>query len=113
VKVLTQHPNNNIIKMQVTGALAVPVLRHSIGIINWHQELRTLARKTSKLLTIHGHHYPKAELDRLYVPRKQGGRGLMRLEEAYIITITKLMEYVDSTEDRLIQIVRTHKNNAN
>jgi hypothetical protein len=35
----------------------------------------------------------------------------MQLEEAYIIEITKLMAYIDSTEDSLIQIVRTHQNN--
>jgi repressor of nif and glnA expression len=48
----------------------------------------------------------------LYVSRKYGGRGLMQLQEAYIIEITKLMEYVDSTEDPLIQIVRRHQNNT-
>jgi hypothetical protein len=32
----------------------------------------------------------------------------MVLEEAYIIQITKLIEYVDSTEDPLIQIVIMH-----
>lgn len=37
----------------------------------------------------------------------------MQLEEAYIIEITKLMEYVDSNEDPLIQIVRTHQHNTN
>jgi hypothetical protein len=31
----------------------------------------------------------------LYVPRKQGGRGLMQVEEAYIVEITKLVEYAD------------------
>jgi hypothetical protein len=36
----------------------------------------------------------------------------MQLEEAYIIEITKLMEYVDST-DPLIQIVRMRQNNNN
>jgi hypothetical protein len=35
----------------------------------------------------------------------------MQLEEVCTIEITKLMEYVDSTEDPLIQIVRTHQNN--
>jgi hypothetical protein len=35
---------------------------------------------------------------------------LSKLEEAYIIEITKLMEYVDSTEDSLIKVVRTHQN---
>ena len=37
----------------------------------------------------------------------------MQFEEAYLIEITKLMEYVDSTEDPLIQIVTTHQNNTN
>jgi hypothetical protein len=60
-------------KIQPTGALAVSVLRYSFGIINWHQEeWRKLERKTRKLLTIHGQHHPKADVDRLYVPRKQG-----------------------------------------
>jgi hypothetical protein len=34
-------------KIQATGLLAVPVLRYSFGIINWHQEeLQKLDRKT-------------------------------------------------------------------
>jgi hypothetical protein len=74
---------NNI---QTLGVLAVPVLRYSFGIINWHQEeLPKLDRKTRRLLTIHGQQHPKADVDRLYVPRKQGGKGLMQLEEDYII----------------------------
>ena len=48
----------------------------------------------------------------LYVPRKQGGTGLMQLEAAHAIEITKLMEYVDRKEDPLIQVVRTHQNNT-
>jgi len=59
---------NNI---QANGSLAVPVLRYSFGIINWHQEeLQKLDPKTRKLLTIDGQHHPKADVDRLYVPRK-------------------------------------------
>jgi hypothetical protein len=101
-------------KIQTIGALVVPVPRYCFGIINWRQEeLRKLHRETKKLLTIHGQHHPKADVDRFYVPRKEGARGLMQLEEAYIIEITKLMEYVDSTEDPLIQIFRKHQNNTN
>ena len=63
-------------KIQATGSLAVPVLRYSFVIFNWQQEeLQKLDQKTRKLLTIHGQHHPKADVDRLYVPRKQGGRG--------------------------------------
>ena len=68
--------------------------------------------ETRKLLTIHGQHHPKADVDRLYVPRKQGGRGLMQLEAAHAVKITKLAEYVDRKEDPLIQVVRTHQHNT-
>ena len=91
----------------------MPVLRYSFGIINWHQEeLQELDRKTGKLLTIHGQHHPKADVDRLYVPRKQGGMGLMQLEAAHALEITKLVEYVDRKEDPLLQGVRTHQHNT-
>jgi len=100
-------------KIKATGSLAVKVLRYSSGIFNWHQEeLQKLDQKTRKLLTIHGQHHPKADVDRLYVPRKQGGRGLMQLETAHVVEITKLAEYIDRKEDPLIQVVRTHKHNT-
>jgi hypothetical protein len=100
-------------KIQLMGSLAVPVLRYNFGIVIWHQEeLRKLHQKTRKLLTIHGHHHPKADIDRLYVPRKQGGRGLMQLEIVYAVEITKLVEYVDRKEDPLIQVVRTYQHNT-
>jgi hypothetical protein len=57
--------------MQATGSLVVPVLRYSFGIINWHQEeIQKLDRKTRKMLTIYGQHHPRADIDRLHVPRK-------------------------------------------
>ena len=100
-------------KIQAIGSLAVPVLRYSFGIVNWHQEeQQKLDRKTRKLLTIHGQHHPKADVDHLYVSRKQGGRGLMQVEAAHAVEITKLVEYIDRKEDPLIQVVRTHQHNT-
>ena len=100
-------------KIQAIGSLAVPLLRYSFVIVNWHQEeLQKLDRKTRKLLIIHGQHHPKADVGSFYVPRKQGGGGLMHLEAAHAVEITKLVEYVDRKEDPLIQVVRTHQHNA-
>jgi len=70
-------------KIQAMASLAVPLLRYHFGIINWCQdEPQKLDRKTRKLLTIHGQHHQKADVDCSYVPRKQGGKGLMQLEAA-------------------------------
>jgi hypothetical protein len=38
-------------KITATGALAVPVLRYSFGIINWkNEEIKQIDRKTRKML---------------------------------------------------------------
>ena len=100
-------------KIQRNGTLAVPVLRYGCGIVNSHEEeMQKLDRKTRKLLTIHGQYYPKADVDHLYVPRKQGRRGLMQSEVAHAVGITKLAEYVDRKEDPVIRVVRTHQDNT-
>jgi hypothetical protein len=64
-------------KIQAIGTLAVPVLRYSFGIINWHQEeIQKLDRKARKMLTINGQHHLRADIDRLYVPRKKGRKRI-------------------------------------
>jgi hypothetical protein len=63
-------------KMQATGSLAVPVLRCSFGIIDWHQEeIQKLDIKTRKMLTIHGQHHPRADIDRL-CSKKRGRKRI-------------------------------------
>jgi len=49
----------------------------------------------------------------LYVPRKQGGKGLMQLEAAHAVEILKLLGYVEKQETPLIQVVRTHQHDTN
>ena len=64
---------NNI---QAIGSFAAPVLRYGFLIVNGHQEeLQKLDQKTRKLQTIYRQPHSKADVDRLYVPRKQGEKG--------------------------------------
>ena len=71
-------------KITTIGALGVPVLRYSFGIINWRtEEINQIDRKTGKMLTMYKMHHPKADIDRLCVKRKEGRRGLVRVEAAY------------------------------
>jgi hypothetical protein len=44
---------------------------------------------------------------------KEGGKGLMQVEGAYIAETINLVEYVERKEDPLIRIVRTHQHNTN
>jgi len=50
----------------------------SFGIINWRiEEIKQIDRKIRKMLTMYKMHHPKADIDRLYVKRKEGGRGMV------------------------------------
>jgi hypothetical protein len=68
-------------KITAIGALAVLVLRYNFGVINWRIEnIKKIDRETRKILTMYEVHHPKADIDRLYVKRKEGGRGLDKLK---------------------------------
>jgi hypothetical protein len=69
-------------KITGIGALAVPVLRYSFGVINWRiEEIKQIDRKTRKMLKMYIMHHPKADIDRLYVKSKEGGRGWYKLKQ--------------------------------
>jgi hypothetical protein len=81
------------------GIIALLVLSYSFGIINSHQkEVQKLNRKTRKMVTIQGQHHLTEDTDRLHVPRKGRGRGLMQIEGTYIAEGIKLEEYVEHTQ---------------
>ena len=61
---------------------AVSLLRYSAAFVSWRKsELQATERRTRKLFTIYGTLHPKSDVDRLYIPRKEGGRGLISIED--------------------------------
>ena len=81
---------------------AVSVLRYRTGVINWTKaELESIDRKTRKQVTICGMLHPCVDVQRFYMQRGQGGRGLksVRLEEA------GLAHYVQSSTRPLMVAV--------
>ena len=53
-------------------------------------------------------YHPKADIDRLYVKRKEGGRGLVRVEEVYKAEIINIAECLNTNykEDQFVNIVK-------
>ena len=77
--------------VSVINSRAVSLARYGAGIIRWSKdELRALDRKTRKLLTIYRLLLPQADVDRLYVKRAQGGRGLITVEDCVSIEVVSL-----------------------
>ena len=93
-KVLETNLNGgNIIKGKNTWA--VSLLRYSAAFIDWNcTELTQLDRRNKKLMTMHNALHPKSNIDRLYISRKEGGRGLQGIEEAVKFRMRELCKGV-------------------
>ena len=99
-------------KITAIGALAVPVLRYNFGIINWRiEDIKKIDRKTKKILTMYKVHHPTADIDRLYIKRKEGRRGLVQFEAAYKAEITSIAEYLNTNYkvDQFVNIVKSYE----
>ena len=76
------HPDvcTAIIIIITINSLAVPIVQYSFGIFDWKiSELKKIDTKTRKLLNMHKMLHPKADMERLYIPRKGGGRSLIEV----------------------------------
>eukprot|EP00957_Ditylum_brightwellii_P190103 14472110-Ditylum_brightwellii.AAC.1 len=62
--------------------------------------------KTRKLLTTHGFHHPKANINYLYLHRLKGGRGPTGLEDTHDAECSALTSYVIKSADPLTVMVR-------
>ena len=88
----------------------VSLLRYSAAFVSWRKsELQALDRKTRKLFMIYRALHPKSDVDRFYIPRKEGGRGLISIEDCVELAIRGLEVYVHGSEERLIQAARGDK----
>ena len=53
--------------------------------------------------------HPNSDIDRLYIPKKEGWRGLISIEDCIDLAIRGLEVYFHGSEDRLIQAARGDK----
>ena len=65
-------------------------------LLKWaREELMKMDKRTRKLMTIHEVLHPKDDVDRLYVPRKERGRGLTSIEDNVDASIQRLEVYTE------------------
>ena len=95
-------------KVTAINQFALPVVTYGFGVVDWPQKhLNKLDVKTRKILTLHKVIYRNQCLDRLYLPRSEGGMGLQEVSASFKATMVSLGQYLLSNNDPLIQIVRT------
>ncbi|MEO0683920.1 MAG: reverse transcriptase family protein [Cyanobacteria bacterium J06649_11] len=83
---------------------AVSVVRYSAGIVDWgEKELKDIDIKTRKILTMSGVFHRKGNVDRLYIKRENGGRGLISIEDCVKMEENNLRKYMFQEPDRFLQ----------
>ena len=98
----------NLVRGVITWA--VSLLRYSAAFVSWRKsELQAIDRKNRKLFTIYEALHLKSDVDRLYIPRKEGGGGLISIEDCVELAIRGLEVHVHGSEERLIQAARGEK----
>ena len=63
-------------------------------------------------MTMHKALHPRDDVDRLYVSRKEGGRGLVSIEDSVDVSIHRLEDYIEKHEGRLITATRNDTDNT-
>ena len=86
---------------------------NTTGIIDWKKkEIQDLDRMTRKTMNMYGGLHPRADIHRLYLPRKEGGRGLREAASTVRFQCAGLQEYISKAKENDILIDAVWKHQA-
>ena len=69
--------------MKRINTWVVPHVRYFRPFLKWtRDELKQMDQRKRKLMTMHKALHPRDDVERLYVSRKEGGRGLASIEDS-------------------------------
>lgn len=88
----SQLTSRNLFK--AINSFAIPILTYSFGIVSWSKtDLIKLQRSINTSLTINRKHHPRSCVQRLTLPREDGGRGLIDIENLHNQQIINLRKF--------------------
>ena len=101
---------NSANRIEAINTLAIPVVTYSFNIVNWTlSDIKKMDTRIRKLMTCNRMHHPKADIDRLYIPRTEGGRGMIQLELSLKTTTIGIQKHLETTKDWMLQLVNIHE----
>ena len=109
IRMVTKSELNAINRVE---AINTPLVAYSFNIVDWKmEEIRQLDRKTRKLITHFTKDAPhsKADMDRMYLPRNEGYRGLIQLETAHKTATIRLDTCFNTKNDPFLVIAKEHE----
>ena len=96
------------------NAFAVPVLIPTFGLLDWTiDEIDSIDKKTRKILTMTGNFHKNSDIDRFYMPRKLGGRGIKEIMAAYECRIVSAKQHLTQNKKNnkyLSKVIESEEN---
>ena len=98
-------------KVITHNAFAVPLITPTTGILKWTKEISNLDIMTRNMLTMAGAFHRASDVDRLYVERNGGGRGIRSIEDLFEIRMVRLAKHLEEIgkKHRLLRLVDMHE----
>ena len=94
--------------IEAINAYAVPALSYGFAVLDWSiTELEELDRNTRNLLKTNKIMHKQSSVERLYLPRKEGGRGLLNITKLYKRCIINTFHYISNSPEVLLKAVLT------
>ena len=107
----TKLSNRNLIKGINTWA--VLLVRYSEPFLKWtRDELKQMDERTRKLMIMHKALHSRDDVDRLYVIRKERGRGLTSIEDSVDASLQRLEDYIQIHNGGIITAIRNDTDNT-
>jgi hypothetical protein len=91
------------------NAWAIGIVRYTAGVLDWGKgELKKVDVQTRKMMTMHGAFHRNSNVARLYLKRKDGGRGLISVVDCVRLEEENLLKYVTDSTEWMLQKVLQH-----
>lgn len=93
-------------KVHATNTWGVAVLRYYMTVVGWSSTtLDKLDKKTRSIIRKYKGHHRCASIERLYLNQKDGGRGLMSVQQQWEKEQISLIAYLQLSEDEWLKAV--------
>ena len=99
-------------KVIAHNSIAVPIVTPTFGILDWNKdEVEAIDIKTRKILTTTGNFHRNSSVDRLYMTREDGGRGLNSVYDVFITRLISLVDHLKSASPghKYLNLVLQHE----
>ena len=89
---------------QAINESVLPLITYTYGIINWTEgELKGQDIQVRKMLNMYRAFELKSDVDRLYLPRDMGGRGLIAIWDSFQASTSRIAHALINTDNEILQ----------